>query len=222
MSGQRLPAERHWSQTGEAGDIKLVWELSRFSVVYALVRAYAAGDDERYPAAFWTLIADWAQRNPPQRGPNWKCGQEAAFRLMAWCFGLYGFASSPHTTPERIASLAAMIAAHADRIAGNIAYARSQKNTTPSARRWACGRWACSSPNSRAPTAGVIRAAACWWRRRAARSTPTALTCSTPPTITACSYTTCYGRCDWARSTARACRTRFTSVFPGRRISSTN
>ncbi len=128
MTGQRLPAERHWSQTDEAGDIKLVWELSRFSIVYALVRAYAASGDERYPDAFWTLVEDWAQRNPPQRGPNWKCGQEAAFRLMAWCFGLYGFADSPHTTPERIASLAAMLAAHADRIAGNIVYARSQKN----------------------------------------------------------------------------------------------
>lgn len=128
MTGQRLPAERHWSQTGEAGDIKLVWELSRFSIAYTLVRAYAASRDERYPAAFWALVEDWARHNPPQRGPNWQCGQEAAFRLMAWCFGLHGFADSPHTTPERIVSLAAMIAAHADRIAGNIAYARSQKN----------------------------------------------------------------------------------------------
>ena len=47
---------------------------------------------------------------------------------MAWCFALYGFASSIHTTPERVAMLAAMIAAHADRIERNIGYARSQKN----------------------------------------------------------------------------------------------
>lgn len=121
---------RHWSQIGdsESGDIKFIWEASRFGVAFRLVRAYAANHDERYPAAFWQLIEDWAQHNPPQRGANWKCGQEAALRLTAWCFGLYGFATSVETTPARVAQLATMIAAHADRIERNIAYARSQKN----------------------------------------------------------------------------------------------
>lgn len=130
LSGERAPAARHWSHIGDFdhGDIKLIWEASRFSVAYTLVRAYAASGDERYPAAFWTLVKDWAERNPPQRGPNWMSGQETAFRLMAWCFGLFGFADSPSTTPERVAALAAMLGVHAQRIAGNIAYARSQKN----------------------------------------------------------------------------------------------
>lgn len=130
LSGHRAPANRHWSQIGDFdyGDIKLIWELSRFSVAYALVRAYAASRDERYPAAFWTLLEDWAQHNPPQLGPNWKCGQEVAFRAMAWCFALFAFAGSPHTTPSRVASLAAMLASHAQRIEGNISYAVSQRN----------------------------------------------------------------------------------------------
>lgn len=129
-TGQSVIADRHWSQISDfgQGDIKLIWEASRFSVVYTLVRAYAVSHDERYPAAFWQLIEDWAAHNPPMLGPNWKCGQETTFRLMAWCFGLYGFASSAHSSPERVAQFAAMIAAQAERIAGNIAYARSQKN----------------------------------------------------------------------------------------------
>lgn len=131
FTGSRLPADRHWttiSDAGESGDIKLVWEASRFAVVYTLARAYAASHDERYPAAFWKLVEDWAAHNPPMWGPNWGCGQEATFRLMAWCFGLYAFRGAPHTTPERVATLAAIIAAHADRIEQNINFARSQNN----------------------------------------------------------------------------------------------
>lgn len=129
-TGQRLPEKAHWTQISDfgQGDIKLVWEASRFGYVYTLVRAYAATRDERYPAAFWQLVEDWAAKNPPNTGPNWKCGQEAAFRLMAWCFGLYGFALAECSTSTRIAELAALVAAHAERIERNINYARSQKN----------------------------------------------------------------------------------------------
>jgi asparagine synthase (glutamine-hydrolysing) len=130
LTGRRLPTDRHWSQIGDFddGDIKLVWEANRFSIVYTLARAYAVSHDERYPAAFWQLVEDWRARNPPMRGPNWKCGQEATFRVMAWCFGLYAFRESAHSTPERIATLTAMFAAHGARIAGNIRYAISQHN----------------------------------------------------------------------------------------------
>lgn len=127
---RRVPADRHWSKIGDFshGDIKFVWEPSRFAAVYTLVRAYAATRDEKYPAAFWILIEDWIDKNPPNRGANWKCGQETAIRLMAWCFGLYGFSRSPHTTPARVAGLSALIAAQAERIGRNIAYAYFTKS----------------------------------------------------------------------------------------------
>jgi asparagine synthase (glutamine-hydrolysing) len=130
VTGRIVSIHKHWSQIDDfnKGDIKLIWEPSRFAVVYTLVRAYAITRDERYPAAFWILVKDWMKHNPPQLGCNWKCGQEAAIRLMAWCFGLYAFADSPHTTPDRVAQLAAIIAAHAERIEANIGYARSQNN----------------------------------------------------------------------------------------------
>lgn len=130
LSGELAPAARHWSQIGDFdhGDIKLIWEASRFSVAYTLVRAYALTGDERYPGAFWALVLDWAEKNPPQRGPNWKCGQEAALRALAWCFGLFGFSASPASTCDRVAFLAAMLAAHAERIERTISFARLQKN----------------------------------------------------------------------------------------------
>jgi hypothetical protein len=124
-----IDSRKHWSQIPDYGeyDIKFAWEASRFNQVYALVRAYAKHPDERYPEAFWTLVEDWAQKNPPQRGPNWKCGQETSLRLLAWCFGLYGFKRSPSSTPGRVAQLTQMIAAQADRVYGNIDYAISTR-----------------------------------------------------------------------------------------------
>ncbi len=129
-TGQRLPADRHWSRVSDFGhgDIKVVWELSRFGFVYPLVRAYWRTGDERYPELFWRLVEDWRAKNPPNLGPNWKCGQETTFRIMAWIFGLYGFANAEATTPERLLTLAQMLAVSGERIAGNLGYALSQQN----------------------------------------------------------------------------------------------
>ncbi len=130
VSGRQLPADRHWTEIGDfdAGDIKLVWEPSRFAFVFALVRAYWRTGDERYATAFWELVESWRAENPPQCGANWKCGQEIAFRVMAWCFGLHGFWTSRHSTPERITQLAQMIAVSGRRIEANVKYALSQRN----------------------------------------------------------------------------------------------
>ena len=125
----RLDSKKHWSQIPDFGacDIKYVWEASRFGCVYTLVRAYAQRADERYAEAFWTLIEDWAKNNPPNTGANWKDGQEAGLRVMAWCFGLHGFSHARGTTPQRVAYLTAMIAALAKRIIQNIDYAISTR-----------------------------------------------------------------------------------------------
>lgn len=130
FTGDRAPADRHWSEIDDAGhgDIKVIWEPSRFGFTYTLVRAYWRTGDERYPELFWALVEDWRRRNPPQRGPNWMCGQEISFRVMAWCFGLYGFLSAPATTAGRVAGLAQMVAASGQRIEANLGYALSQRN----------------------------------------------------------------------------------------------
>lgn len=130
LDGTRVPDRDHWSQIniGKIHDVKFVWEPSRFSVAYVLARAYAASGDERYPDAFWRLIADWADKNPPNRGVNWASGQEVALRVMAWCFALYAFGNSSCSTPERTSKLLRMIEVHGVRIAGYIGYALSQRN----------------------------------------------------------------------------------------------
>lgn len=129
-TGERLPADRHWSTIGDfsAGDLKVVWEPSRFAYAFALVRAYWRTGDERYPELFWQLLESWRDANPPQSGANWKCGQETALRVLAWCFAIYGLTSSQTSTASRVADLAQMIAVSAARIEADLGYALSQSN----------------------------------------------------------------------------------------------
>lgn len=130
FSGEQAPHATHWSQIGDFGygDIKVIWEPSRFGFAFTLVRAYWRTGDERYPELFWQLVESWREQNQPQQGPNWKCGQEASFRAMAWCFGLHGFLNAQATNPKRVARLAQMLALSAYRIESNINYALSQSN----------------------------------------------------------------------------------------------
>ncbi len=109
-------------------DIKFIWEPNRFAFVYTLVRAYAATGDEKYSQAFWQLIQDWADHNPPNTGPNWMDGQEIALRLMAWTFGFQQFFNSPSSTPQRIGNFTLYVAAQAERIYKNIGYAISTRS----------------------------------------------------------------------------------------------
>jgi asparagine synthase (glutamine-hydrolysing) len=127
ISGKKLDSKKHWSDISdeEDVDIKFIWEASRFSMVYTLVRAYASTRDEKYAEAFWKLIQSWAEANPPNMGPNWMDGQEAALRLLAWTFGFYAFIDSPSSTPEMISQFTVMVAAHVERIYKNIGYAIS-------------------------------------------------------------------------------------------------
>lgn len=132
FTGQRASGSAHWSRipmfSRETGDLKFIWEPGRFAASYKLARAYWATGDDSHSETFWKLIESWEQSNPPNHGPHWKCGQETSLRIMAWCFALYAFADSQTTTPERLARLVGMLAAQADRVAGDHVYARLQRN----------------------------------------------------------------------------------------------
>jgi asparagine synthase (glutamine-hydrolysing) len=130
LTGDRAPDDRHWSRIDDFdyGDIKGIWEPNRFGFAYTLVRAYWRTGRIEFAETFWQLVEDWHGRNPPQLGPNWKCGQEIALRLMAWCFALHGFLDATATTPARVSLLGQMIAVSAGRIEACLDYALSQRN----------------------------------------------------------------------------------------------
>jgi hypothetical protein len=117
VPSMRWPDQVHWTRipdlSAELGDIKYVWEPSRFGHVYTLARAYALTGDERYPELFWSHVESWSRANQPELGPHWRCGQEMSLRSLAWIFGLYAFRGSPASRPERVALLIEQLWYHA-------------------------------------------------------------------------------------------------------------
>lgn len=78
-------AEYNWWNIADfdpdVGDIKTVWEASRFDWVLGFAQLGALGDEKALKTLnYW--LNDWCNKNPPYKGPNWKCGQESSIRVM--------------------------------------------------------------------------------------------------------------------------------------------
>src|SRR5262245_4982787 len=118
LTCEEWPRDEHFADSEDVsrGDIRVVWEASRFQFAFPLVRAYWRTGNERYAEGFWQLFEDWRAANPPNLGPNWKSAQEASIRVVAWCYARYGLLDAEATTPDRVQTLAASIAFSGRRI----------------------------------------------------------------------------------------------------------
>lgn len=144
LSGQqvRSPSRPWWAIADfdpAVGDIKLVWEASRFDWVLALAQRAAGGQ----PGSLERLndwLADWCANNPPYLGVNWKCGQEASIRVMH--LAMAALLLGQHGTS--CAGLMALVRVHLARIAPTISYAVAQDNnhgTSEAAALFIGGSW---------------------------------------------------------------------------------
>lgn len=102
-SRHKYNINQHWTAINdysqEAGDVKFVWEKSRFSYLYTLIRYdYQFGKDQS--AFVFSEIMDWINKNPINQGPNYKCSQEISLRVLNWTFALYYYKHSPALTHD--------------------------------------------------------------------------------------------------------------------------
>lgn len=105
------------------GDIKGIWEASRFDWIFDFILA----SKQQNAIALHTLDAwlnDWCKKNPAYKGPNWKCGQEASIRVMHLISGLIGL--NQFTQPSK--NIMQLIDLHLRRIEPTIDYAIAQDN----------------------------------------------------------------------------------------------
>ncbi|MGE5355539.1 MAG: heparinase II/III family protein [Deltaproteobacteria bacterium] len=120
--------ELHWTEIDDfnsgIGDIKTIWELSRFDWVTDLARAYKISGKNIYLERLNFLLTDWTEKNPLNQGPNWKCGQEASIRIMKLL--TTSFILDQFEKPEK--KLIILIKFHLDRIKSNLTYAEIQNN----------------------------------------------------------------------------------------------
>jgi hypothetical protein len=144
LTGKRVTQpERAWWQIPDfdpvVGDIKLIWEFSRMDWVLAFAQHARNGDSEAlHRLNVW--LADWCLHNPPYRGPNWKCGQEASIRVMhlAMAAMILGLVQRPTS------GLGDLVQLHLQRIAPTVQYAMAQDNnhgTSEAAALFIGGSW---------------------------------------------------------------------------------
>ena len=95
---------KHWSEINDFnpdnGDIKYVWEKSRFSHLLIIMR-YDYNFNEDHSAFVFSEIESWIDANPINQGPNWKCSQEISLRLLNWMYVLTFYKNSKELTEER-------------------------------------------------------------------------------------------------------------------------
>lgn len=144
ISGTRVKkSNRPWWEIPDfdpnVGDIKTIWEASRFDWVLAMAQRAATGEASEW-VRLNSWLDDWCKANPTYLGPNWKCGQEASIRVMhlAMAALISGQAENP------CESLLDLVEAHLKRIAPTLSYAMAQDNnhgTSEAAALFIGGSW---------------------------------------------------------------------------------
>lgn len=144
INGQVFPGEdRDWWRISDfdpaVGDIKLVWELSRFDWVLKFARLHKEGDlNSLFSLDAW--INSWCEKNPPYKGPNWKCGQEASIRVL----NLFTAAIVVKQAKSSNSNLLKLVKQHLLRISPTVSYAVAQDNnhgTSEAAALFIGGGW---------------------------------------------------------------------------------
>lgn len=123
----------------EVGDIKTLWEASRFDWLIPMAQRAALGEPTEL-ARINIWLDDWIASNPPFLGSNWKCGQEASIRVMNLAVAalVLGQIENPPT------GLLKLIRMHLRRIFPTLAYAMGQQNnhgTSEAAALFIGGSW---------------------------------------------------------------------------------
>jgi hypothetical protein len=170
LTGARDEAEDPWWTVSDAdprlGDIKGVWEASRFDWALLFARAAAATGEVRWIEALNAWTADWLASYPPYRGANWRCGQEASLRLLHILLAARLLDQDRSPAP----GLVAFAVTHLRRIAISRWYAMAQDNnhaTSEAAALFVGGEWLLSVGRYTAEAETWARAGRNWLENRA-------------------------------------------------------
>ena len=123
----------------DIGDVKCVWELSRFDWLISFAQQASLGDSKAL-IRINSWVNNWCDNNPPYKGHNWKCGQEASIRVIH--IVIAAFILKQTEDPQD--SLIELVELHLERIAPTISYAISQDNnhgTSEAAALFIGGSW---------------------------------------------------------------------------------
>jgi hypothetical protein len=84
----------------EAGDIKYVWEKSRFTYIQTILR-YDYHFQQDHADWVFSEMESWIRMNPINQGPNYRCSQEISLRVFNWLGALSFYRHSTFLTEAR-------------------------------------------------------------------------------------------------------------------------
>ena len=117
----------HWTEiqdfSTESGDIKYVWEKSRFSFIYSIIRYDYHFQQDQADFVF-SEIKSWILANPINQGPNWRCSQEISLRVLNWTFALNYYKNSNWLSEELFQEIQHAIYWHMRHVYSNINFSR--------------------------------------------------------------------------------------------------
>ncbi len=123
----RYDSHKHWTEIADyslkAGDIKYVWEKSRFSFLYDIIR-YDYHVDLDCAEMVFSEIISWIDANPVNCGPNYRCSQEISLRILNWTFALYYYRDSVFLTEDVFNKIQFAIYWQIDHVFNNINFSR--------------------------------------------------------------------------------------------------
>lgn len=107
----------------KVGDIKVIWEASRFTHFFYFARAYMLTKDIKYYKAFSNQLDNWLKENKYSYGVNYKCGQEAALRMINTLIAYSVFQAYGLTNGHDIANVKEIIKTSYKKVLSNFFYA---------------------------------------------------------------------------------------------------
>lgn len=134
----------------ERGDIKLIWEASRFTHFFYFVRAYMITKNRKYFDAFSSQLNCWLQENEYSFGANYKCGQEATLRMINALIAYSAFKSYALTTPKDDENVRYLVEGSYKKVLSNFFYAHKcikNNHTLSEITGLIIGAWACGDNN---------------------------------------------------------------------------
>ncbi|MGK0305625.1 MAG: hypothetical protein ACI8UG_001373 [Gammaproteobacteria bacterium] len=138
-----LGPHKHWTEISDfnsgVGDIKGVWEMSRFQWVLSFCLKYESTKDKKWLEKTNLWLSNWSLKNPLNQGANWKCAQEASLRVLHLAAAALIMKNlTPNPTMRRF------VRQHLQRIQPTLGYAKAQDNnhgTSEGAALFVGGSW---------------------------------------------------------------------------------
>ncbi|WP_073399464.1 heparinase II/III family protein [Mucilaginibacter sp. OK098] len=117
----------HWTKMPiydkDTGDIKYVWEKSKFSYLLYVLRNDLHNNQDHSSFVF-NEIERWIDQNKPNIGPQYICSQEMGIRLINWCFAIFFYKNSPALNQDLLNKILTSIDAQIAHVFTNINFSR--------------------------------------------------------------------------------------------------